>query len=314
MTPTDSSPLPRIPARDPRGHKGTFGTVAVVGGCAHDDRHMIGAAALAATAALRAGAGLARLVMPAPVLDAGLTICPSATGVPIPVDAAGRIVPHEASAVIDAAVRACESLVIGPGLGASDGARTACLRAVQQEEAPVVVDADAINLLAEVPELVRDIHAAAVFTPHPGEYTRLAGALAIRVSPTDEAARPDAAAQLAQRLGSIVVLKGARTVVSDGQRTWINDTGGPYLATAGTGDVLSGLLAGLIAQFVAPPPPPPMPRPKQKPLDLYDAARLAVHIHGLAGQSWADTRGAQAGLLAPELADAIPGVIERLRT
>ncbi|MFM9995062.1 MAG: NAD(P)H-hydrate dehydratase [Phycisphaerales bacterium] len=309
MTTLESSPLPRLPARDPRGHKGTFGTVAVFGGCAHDDRHMLGAAALAATAALRAGAGLARLVMPAPILDAALTICPSATGVPMPVDAAGRLVPHEASAVIDEQVRVCDALVIGPGLGASEGARAASLRAVQQEHVPVIVDADALNMLAEVPELTRDFRAAAVLTPHPGEFLRLAGSLGIAHDPTDASSRPRAAEALAQRLGCIVVLKGAGTIVSDGQRTWVNTSGHAALATAGTGDVLAGLIAGLAAQFVA----GPARGAPARPLDLYDAARLGVFAHGLAGEAWASARRAAAGLLALELADEIPAVLDAMR-
>ena len=92
--------LPSLPPRDPAGHKGTFGTVSVIGGCASDPR-MIGAPALAARGALRAGAGLARLVLPAPVLDAGLVVEPSATGRAMPTDASGRVVPHEAARVID---------------------------------------------------------------------------------------------------------------------------------------------------------------------------------------------------------------------
>ncbi len=309
MNTIDPSPPPKLPARDPRGHKGTFGTVAVVGGCAHAERHMVGAAALAAIAALRAGAGLVRLVMPAPVLDAGLTICPSATGVPIPTDAQGRIIAHEAAAVIDREARTCDCLVVGPGLGSGEGVRGASLRAVQQEEVPVVVDADAINALADIPELTRDLHAAAVLTPHPGEYRRLAATLGIGLDPVEAASRPAAAESLAQRLGCIVVLKGAGSIVSSGQRTWVNTSGGAVLATAGTGDVLSGLLGGLIAQFVS----PPGPRLPGRPLDLYDAARAGVLAHGMAGDRWAVEHQAGAGLLAMELAAEIPGALERLR-
>ncbi len=331
MTPAiDSSAPPTLPARDPRGHKGTFGTVAVIGGCGHEDRHMIGAAALAATSALRAGAGLARLVMPAPVLDAGLTICASATGVPIPVDGTGRIVPHEAAAVLDAQARSCECLVVGPGLGVSDGVRAASLRAVQQEDVPVVVDADALNALAEITELARDFHAAAVLTPHPGEYRRLASGLGISLDRVDAPSRPAAAAALAQRLGCIVVLKGAGTVVSDGQRTWVNPSGTAALATAGTGDVLSGLLAGLVAQFVRPALAAALAgagaraagdakrsasRSGTPPtLSLYDAARIGVLAHGLAAERWVKTRRADAGLLAMELADEIPAALGELRS
>ena len=305
-------PLPALPRRDPRGHKGTFGTVVVIGGCAGPGARMVGAPALTARAALRAGAGLCRLVMPAPILNAAIGICPSATGAPIGVDTEGAILPHEAAAAVDAHLAGAGCIVVGPGLGGGDGLRAAVLRTLQQEEAPVVVDADAINLLAGIPELWRDLRAAAVLTPHPGEYGRLASALNIGHDPADPGDRPAAAEALAQRLGCIVVLKGAGTIVTDGQRTWLNTTGGSELATAGTGDVLSGVIAGLVAQFVGPPRPAPMPRPPGKPLDLFDAARLAVHAHGLAGERWAVRHRASGGLLAAELADELPAVLAGL--
>ncbi len=309
---TDAGPLPPLPTRDPRGHKGTFGSVVVIGGCAGSDRHMIGAPALSAIAALRTGAGLARLVMPAPVLDAGIGICPSATGVPIPVDAQGRIVPHEASRVLDEQLAGCQCLVVGPGLGSGDGPKGLALRAAQQEETPAVIDADALNALAEVPELVRDFHAAAVLTPHPGEFKRLAAPLNLHHDPVKPESRPAAAAALAQRLGCIVVLKGAGTVVSDGQRTWTSDAANPVLATAGTGDVLSGIIAGLVSQFVAIRAHPKLPVAPGRPLDLFDAARLAVRVHALAADRWSRTQGASGGLLAMELAGEIPAAIATL--
>ncbi len=307
----DSPPLPALPQRDPKGHKGTFGTVAVIGGAA-GDRHMIGAPALTATGALRAGAGLAKLLMPTPVLDSAMVICPSATGVPLPTDAAGALIPHEVARVLDEQLDGCHCLAIGPGLGRGEGVRTVALRAVQQDQVPVVVDADALNALAEIPELYRDFHAAAILTPHPGEFRRLAGSLKITLDPVDPDSRPAAAAALAQRLGCIVVLKGSGTIVSDGQRTWTNDTGGAELATAGTGDVLSGIIAGLVAQFVSV-PHPPMPRAPGRPLDLFDAARLAVRAHGLAGELWRRTHSASGGLMALELAAEVPAVLESMR-
>lgn len=309
---TDTPPLPPLPPRDPRGHKGTFGTVAIVGGSAVEDRRMIGAPALAAMGALRSGAGLARLIMPEPILAAAIGICPSATGVALPVDERGAIIAHEASRVLDEQIEAATAVVVGPGLGTGEGPRSITLRTVQQETCPVVVDADGINALAEIPELWRDFRAAAVLTPHPGEYRRLAGALGIRADPVKPENRPEAAALLAQRLGCVVVLKGAGTVVSDGQRTWVNDSGSAELATGGTGDVLSGVIAGLAAQFVAI-AQPPLPRPPGRPLDLFDAARLAVRAHGRAGELWVQRRHAPAGLLAPELADLIPEALAGLR-
>jgi ADP-dependent NAD(P)H-hydrate dehydratase len=299
---------PPLPARDPRGHKGTFGTVAVIGGCAETPRRMIGAPALAALGALRAGVGLVRLVMPAPILDGAIAMCPGATGRQIPVDREGCILGHEAAAAIDEQAGLCDCLVIGPGLGESEGARAAAVRAVQQEACPVVVDADALNRLAEVPELTRDFHAAAVLTPHPGEFRRLGAALNIDADPTEEGGRAAGAALLAQRLGCIVVLKGPGTVVSDGQRSWISMAENPALATAGTGDVLSGVIAGIMAQFV-----PGRGGATGRPLDLFAAACLGVQTHVDAAVLWARSRAARSGMLAVELADQIPAAMERMR-
>src|SRR5262249_28502981 len=147
------------------------------------------------------------------------------------------------------------------------------LRAVQQQECPVVVDADALNALAEIPELFRDFHARAILTPHPGEFRRLAAVFKITHDPTRDDSRPAAAESLAQKLGCILVLKGAGTIVSDGHRTWRCPAGHPCLATAGTGDVLSGIVAGLTAQFA---PRAGHPASSSGSLDLFDTARVAV--------------------------------------
>ncbi len=308
----ETLPLPSLPRRDPTGHKGTFGTVAVVGGCACETARMLGAPALAARGAIRAGAGLARIAAPRPLIDHLLLAAPFATGVAIPVDEGGAMLAHEASAIIDTLVRDSQSMAIGPGLGVGDGPRAATLRAVQQDEIPVIVDADAINNLAEIPELSRDFRAPAILTPHPGEFRRLAAALRIAIDPRDAASRSSAAETLAQRLGCIVVLKGAGTVVSDGQRTWVCEHGHPCLATGGTGDVLTGIIAGLVAQFVTIRVHPKLPVNPARPLDLFDAARLGVQTHALAGEAWANNRAAESGLLPDELADCVPGALSTL--
>src|SRR5437870_13613600 len=111
----DSTPLPRLPARDPRGHKGTYGTVIVVGGRAGPDARMIGAPARVAMGALRAGAGLARILAPDPVLATAISLCPASTGVPLPVDADGALLPHEVARVLDEQLGSCRCLVVGPG-------------------------------------------------------------------------------------------------------------------------------------------------------------------------------------------------------
>lgn len=309
--------LPPLPPRDPTGHKGTFGTAAVVGGCAMEGSRMFGAPALAAHAALRSGCGLAKIIAPEPVLDRAISLTPSATGRALPVDDNRDLVPHLAAEMFDESAADADVIVVGPGLGPGEGARSVVLRAMGQTETPVVVDADGLNLLAGVPDYAGDLRAQSVMTPHPGEFRRLAEPLKIGHDPTDRASRPAAAERMAQRLGCVVVLKGAGTVVSDGLRTWVCGRGHACLGTAGTGDVLAGLIGGLIAQFVAPGPraagPIELPKPAQKPLDLFDAARLAVEAHAIAGEQWAEARGADAGMLADELADMLPGVLASMR-
>lgn len=313
---TDPIPLPPLPLRDSSGHKGTFGTVAVVGGCAHRDSRMIGGPALSALAAFRAGAGLVKLASPEPILDAAITIVPSATGVPFPVDASGMIVAHEASRVIDRLASSCECLAIGPGLGQGEGPRAAAFRAINQEQTPVIVDADANNALAEMPEVHRDFRAMAILTPHPGEFRRLAKSMGLSDEVSSAEARERGAESLARTLGCVVVLKGAGTVVTDGQRTWVNSTGNAALATAGTGDVLTGLIAALVAQFHRRPLAAgsrTITSEARGGLSLFDCARLGVASHGMAAESWTSDRGVDFGMLATDLAHRIPDALARLR-
>ncbi len=323
--PTD---LPRLPKRPIDSHKGTFGTVAVVGGCCAGRTRMIGAPALTATAALRSGVGLAKLVMPEPILAQGIAICPGATGIGVRVDHEGSMIASDAAEVIDALSGSASCLACGPGLGTDDGAAGTVLRVIGQENLPVVLDADGINCLAKLPEFQRDFRAAAVLTPHPGEFRTLCKALGLKDDLGLSKSRETAAEQMAQRLGRIVVLKGHRTVVSDGARTWTNpdESGHPCMATAGTGDVLTGVIAGIIAQFVLKGDSRvTLPGGKvvhagvskeeqeRRPLDLFDAARLGVYIHGLCGVRWAEQHHATGGMLAVELTEELPQSIETLR-
>ncbi|MDX2146310.1 MAG: NAD(P)H-hydrate dehydratase [Planctomycetota bacterium] len=335
----------QLPPRDPRGHKGTFGTVVVVGGCAHSPR-MIGAPALAARGAVRAGAGLVRVLSPAPIVDAVLGLCPWATGWALPTDASGQLVPHEATRCIDeqqpdrlgvlrGPPRVC--LAIGPGLGRGGGVDAAVMRAITQDWSPVVVDADALNALADMPEFWRDLRAPAVLTPHPGEFRRLARAMGLDANElADVAARERAAREMASRLGCVVVLKGAGTVVCDALNTWTCTRGNPCMATGGTGDVLTGVIAALVAQHTAfggvggalvagvtPLPAniaerlrrfaPEKLTPPSAALSLFQVACAGVEAHARAGERWAATKGCDAGMLPSELADEVPAAIASLR-
>lgn len=308
-------PVPALPARPTDGHKGTFGTVLVIGGCATPRKRMLGAPALTATAALRAGAGLCQVMCPRPIVDAVVALCPSATGWALPVEPDGSILAHEAAEVFDEAAASAGVVAIGPGLGGVEGVAALVLRAVGQTETPVVADADALNALAGLDDFARDIRAPLVITPHPGEFRRLADRLGFRADPIGK--REAAAEELARRLGCVVVLKGAGTVVSDGHRSWTCARGHPCLATAGTGDVLTGTIAGLIAQFVPEGPAAigsvVLPKRADRPLDLFEAARVGVEVHARAGEQWAAATGASGGMLAMELCGGVAARIEELR-
>ncbi len=306
MTIDDSAPPP-LPARDPAGHKGTFGTTLIIGGCGEPGATMIGAPALAARAALRAGCGLARILAPAPIVNETLVLSPSATAAALPADPQGRTLASPAAEIFDRETAKASAVVIGCGMGPHGATPALALRAIQYEDAPVIADADALNALAAMPDFARDVRAALVLTPHPGEYRRLAAALNLTADPIEPSCRPDAAAMLAQRLGCIVVLKGADTVVSDGQRTWVHRSSTPSLATGGTGDVLAGLIGGLAAQHVR------LGFGVRSPLSLYDAARIAVSAHSAAAERWQRRSNATGGLLPQDLADELPAVIESLR-
>lgn len=278
--------VPSPPDRPADAHKGTFGTVIVIGGSST----MLGAPAIAARAALRGGAGLAKLATWGQLLPFCLTIEPSATGVVLPERG------EDVTSALDAADPKQQAvLAVGPGLGQSrDASRV--LSSVLAGPRPVVLDADGLTLFAETGRRHPAGAAPLVITPHPGEFDRLADPLAINESPTDPATRPPAAARLAQIHHAVVALKGHQTVVSDGLQQMINDTGGPAMSAAGSGDVLTGLIAALIAQG----------------MPLLEAAALGVHAHGLAGDLWTQQHG-PAGMLARNLADAVPPALARLR-
>lgn len=302
--PTDDAP-PRLPARDPAGHKGTFGTVAIIGGQATAPRMMVGGPALAARSALRAGCGLVILAMPEPILAAALEIVPEATGVPLPCAPNGAIDPSAAAEAIDRHLAGASVLALGPGLGVGAAQEQVVMRLVSREGDAMVVDADALNCLAATERFDLDFRAKAILTPHPGEFARLAERLGIQADPVDPARRDEAAQTLARRLGAVVVLKGARTVVSDGLRTWSAAIVNPALATAGSGDVLTGIASSFMAQFHR-------GAAAAGRLDLFDCARLAVQVHGAAAALWSERHGA-AGLLAHELCDLVPDVLAGLR-
>jgi NAD(P)H-hydrate epimerase len=267
-----------LPPRPFESHKWSVGAVYVVGG----SEGMTGAPMLSARAALRAGAGLVVVGLPgkAAARASGTEVITRS----LPVTPRGFLDESASKEVLDGLER-FRALVVGPGLGDRKPTVAAVRRLVSDTPVPLVLDADGLNALGGDLDPLLARGAPAVLTPHAGEYERLAG----------EAVGEDrlgAARRLAVRARCFVVLKGSRTVVAapNGQSA-INLTGGPWLATAGTGDVLSGMVGALLARGMAP----------------FEAATAAVHLHGRA----ADTAG-HAGLVAGDLIDALPRVLGTL--
>jgi ADP-dependent NAD(P)H-hydrate dehydratase / NAD(P)H-hydrate epimerase len=264
--------------RPPAAHKGDFGHVLVVGG----SRGKSGAAALAGLAALRSGAGLVTVATAGSVLSSVAAHTPELMTAPLPETATGAIRSLDPALLSGKTV-----LAIGPGIGTETETAALVEKLAREFAGPVVADADALNCLAGKPLPARgDL----VLTPHPGEMARLTG-----MSSSDvQSDRLAAARTFARDRGVIVVLKGRRTIVAFPDGTaWINPTGGPALATGGSGDILTGLIAGLIAQF---------------PRRLREALLAAVWLHGRAGDLGAAELTEQT-VIAGDLLRFLPGAI-----
>lgn len=245
---------------------------------------MIGAPAFAGAASLRMGAGLVQLAVPHSILAAALSITPECIGMGL-----GKAVPRD---LLQASANA-DAIVIGPGLGQTPEVMGRLTRLVRLEKL-MVVDADGLNLLAKQKGWPKLFKARAVLTPHPGEMKRLGKLIGRTDVPDDDAGRIDIAIEAARAFGQVIVLKGHRTVVTDADRVYVNTTGNSALSKAGTGDVLSGMLAALLAQQ----------------MDRFDAACAAVHLHGLAGEIAGERLGLRA-VLARDVIEAIPAAIKR---
>ena len=270
-----------LPKRPPDAHKGTFGHVFVIAG----SRGLTGAARLACKGAGRSGVGLVTLGVPAPlaeVMAAGLI---ESMSLPLPSTAEetlynGATVPALAFAVDKSAV------VLGPGLSRNPETKRFVCDFVPQCPVPLAIDADGLNALSDNPELLRGCRSSVALTPHLGEMARLLECATAEI----QADREAAASKLAEMANCVVALKGHATVVAaPGGELAVNTTGNAGLAKGGTGDVLAGLLGGLLAQG----------------MDAFDAAQAAVYVHGLSGDlAAADLT--QRGMRARDVADYLP--------
>ena len=281
-----------LPKRPLASHKGTFGRTMIVAG----SRHYVGAAILAANAAGRVGAGLVTLAVPESLQAAVAAGAVEATHLPLPEASPGEPSPQAAADVLGS-LSGYSSLLLGSGIGRSAGAESLVQGILLSGASlpPVVVDADGLNLLPQLkgPEWWRHVDAPAVLTPHPGEMARLAGVTTKEVGEDRVAMATGSAA----KWNKVVALKGAFTVVAlpDG-RAMLSPFSNPGLASAGTGDVLAGAVAGLLSQGPS----------------LEVAAALGVYLHGQAGEIVRDELG-EAGMLAGDLLGALPTAIEHVK-
>lgn len=268
--------LPPLPKRPVEAHKGTFGSVLIAAG----SRGMSGAACLAGLGALRGGAGLVTVAVPAGIQAIVAGVEPAYLTLALPEDGEGRIA-GSARSTLEIALARNDVLGCGSGWGMSDSVLSLTEWIYKSVEKPVVLDADAINACGRLAGVFSSLPPAPrVLTPHPGEFARLLGCDTSAV----QANREQLAVEFAARTGCVLVLKGAGTIITDGQRVAENTTGNSGMATGGTGDVLTGVIAALIAQGFA----------------AFEAAQLGAHLHGLAGDI-AAAELSQPGLIASDL-------------
>ncbi len=290
-----SHPPLRLDPRPNDAHKGLFGRVFLVGG----SRGMTGSIAMSSLAALRVGAGLVTAAVPDRCLETVAAYHPCLMTRPMSDDEAGRF-SLEAAEELVSFIASATAIAAGPGMTVDPGSLRIVERLLGLKSIPRVLDADALNALAELgwpafkaketesPRISDD--GPLVVTPHPGEFERLSG-----VSSRDRNGQIEAAQQMADFHGVVVVLKGGPTVVTaPQQKIWTNETGNPGMATAGSGDVLTGVIGSLLGQGLSP----------------WDAARLGVWVHGLAGDL-ASVHRSQPGLVAADILEALPEAIAR---
>jgi NAD(P)H-hydrate epimerase len=270
-----------IPAREGDTHKRASGTLIVVAGSSS----MTGAAALVARGAERAGAGYVLVATPASASAAVRAAVPEAVFLPLPETAGGSVTPAGAGAVVERLASA-HAVAIGPGLGSDPGTAAFIREVVRASPVPAVIDADGLNAFASDPSALSDRKAEAVITPHMGELRRLV---------PEVSGRLEAARGLSSATDAVALVKGTRTVIAQPSgEARINPTGSPWLATAGTGDVLTGVIGALLARGC----------------DPFSAAWAGAYLHGLAGIVAGEDRGY--GTVAGDVAEALPDAFSRV--
>ena len=277
--------LPILPPRPRDSHKGDFGRALIVGG----SRGMAGAAALAGMAATRAGAGLTTVATADGCLETVAGFDPNFMTVPLPDDAQGRI-GYAAVDRIRELGQSATSLALGPGLAQSDELVQLVSELYTDITKPMVIDADGLNALSRAADVLSQHQAPRILTPHIGEFRRLLASQGDPSTTELSVSECRAAAQsFAAKHGIVLVLKGHQTIVTDGQTIYNNQTGNPGMATGGSGDVLTGVIAALLGQN----------------LSALESAVLGVHVHGFAGDNARDRLG-EVSMTAGDIIDGLP--------
>ena len=269
-----------LPVRARNSHKGDYGRVLLLCG----STGLSGAAALAAKAASRTGSGLVYAGVPEAVYPIVAAHCMSQIVFPLPCDAQGRL-SFTARGEIERRLAGMDAVLIGPGLGRSDEVQALVTWLLKSCRCPLVLDADGINALEHHIDVLRGSACPVIATPHDGEFIRMGG------NPM-AADRIDEARQFAARTGCVLLLKGYRTITTDGLNVYLNTTGNPGLAAGGSGDVLAGILVSLLGQGVMP----------------LEAAAAAAWIHGAAGDLCASEIG-EYGMTPEDLLSRIPRLL-----
>lgn len=278
--------LPRLPPRADDGHKGTYGHVLIVAGSVG----MSGAAVLSAGGALRGGAGLVTVATPEPVQPIVAVAQPCALTLGLATNAEGRMSAAAEQKLVPIAAN-YPVLAVGPGLGNGLGTTEVVTALLTLTDRPIVLDADGLNCLGATHHALRR-NAPTVATPHPGEFARMIGGTVKEI----QSGRETKAVEFAREMKLVLVLKGHQSLVTDGRRLYRNTTGNPGMATGGSGDVLTGLIAALVAQG----------------LDAFSAGQLGVHLHGLAGDFARDDLG-EVSLIASDLLTYLPRAFRAAR-
>lgn len=268
-----------LPDRDPFGHKGTFGRVLLLCG----SRGFTGAAYFAAMSALRSGAGLVYLGVPESIYAIEAVKLNEPVVFPLP-DVDGKLSAAAIPQILER-LPAMDAVLIGCGLGISEGTLAVVQAVLENAACPVVLDADGINVLSGHMNLLRGRHYATILTPHDGEFLRIGGVL--------NGDRMSSAAAFAAKNNCILLLKGHRTCITDGQMGYVNRTGNPGMATGGSGDVLAGILVGLLGQGI----------------DPLKATACAAWLHGAAGDICAQELG-QYGMLPTDMLNVLPRLLK----